>query len=186
MVKRIIICLIVIMMFASLLYGCSKGIEEKPVDATSTIAETTVTSTTEPTTEKTTEATTEAEVTTTKPKATITSTSAQKTSKYTATTTKKVTTTQKPTTTKHTTTKKETTTNGCANGNHSMPTGNIGKWFNSRNEVQNYWQQVCNSWATKWENGQISDTEYYSNSPYGYECYSCSSCGKWTGNFKYR
>ena len=38
----------------------------------------------------------------------------------------------------------------------------------------------------KWDKGEISDSEYYSKSPYGYECWSCSYCGKWTGNFKYR
>lgn len=39
-----------------------------------------------------------------------------------------------------------TTTSSCANGNHSMPTGNIGKWFNSRNEVENYVISVSNMW----------------------------------------
>lgn len=77
-------------------------------------------------------------------------------------------------------------TSGCASGEHSMPTGNIGKWFNSRSEVESYWKQVCNSWSSKWESGQITDAEYYANSPYGYKAWSCSNCGKWTGNFKYR
>lgn len=77
-------------------------------------------------------------------------------------------------------------TNGCANGNHSMGVGNIGRWFNSRSEVESYWKQVCNSWSSKWESGQITDAEYYANSPYGYKAWSCSNCGKWTGNFKYR
>ena len=37
----------------------------------------------------------------------------------------------------------------------------------------------------KWDKGEISDSEYYSKSPYGYEFWSCGYCGKWTGNFKY-
>lgn len=77
-------------------------------------------------------------------------------------------------------------TSGCANGNHSIGVGNIGRWFNSRSEVENYWKQVCNSWSSKWESGQITDAEYYANSPYGYKAWSCSNCGKWTGDFKYR
>ena len=77
-------------------------------------------------------------------------------------------------------------TNGCANGNHSIGVGNMGRWFNSRSEVESYWKQVCNSWSSKWESGQITDAEYYANSPYGYKAWSCSNCGKWTGDFKYR
>lgn len=78
-----------------------------------------------------------------------------------------------------------TTTSGCANGNHSMPTGNIGKWFNSRNEVKNYVETVMDSWETKYATGQITWEEKCANCPQGWECWSCSRCGKWTGNFKY-
>ncbi|MFR2096432.1 hypothetical protein [Eubacterium sp.] len=78
-----------------------------------------------------------------------------------------------------------TTTSGCANGNHSMPTGNIGKWFNSRNEVKNYVETVMDSWETKYATGQITWKEKCANCPQGWECWSCSRCGKWTGNFKY-
>ena len=78
-----------------------------------------------------------------------------------------------------------TTTSGCANGNHSMPTGNIGKWFNSRNEVKNYVEAVMDSWETKYATGQITWEEKCANCPQGWECWSCSRCGKWTGNFKY-
>ncbi len=72
------------------------------------------------------------------------------------------------------------------NNNHSMSCGNIGKWFNSRSDIETYWKNQCNALAEKWDKGEISDSEYYSKSPYGYECWSCSYCGKWTGNFKYR
>ena len=78
-----------------------------------------------------------------------------------------------------------TTTSGCASGNHSMPTGNIGKWFNSRNEVKNYVETVMDSWETKYATGQITWEEKCANCPQGWECWSCSRCGKWTGNFKY-
>lgn len=78
-----------------------------------------------------------------------------------------------------------TTTSGCANGNHSMPTGNIGKWFNSRNEVENYVISVSNMWEKKYSDGIITWEEYCNNAPDGYEAWSCSRCGKWTGNFKY-
>lgn len=72
------------------------------------------------------------------------------------------------------------------NNNHSMSCGNMEKWFNSRSDIETYWKNQCNALAEKWDKGEISDSEYYSKSPYGYECWSCSYCGKWTGNFKYR
>lgn len=78
-----------------------------------------------------------------------------------------------------------TTTSGCASGNHSMPTGNIGKWFNSRNEVKIYVETVMDSWENKYATGQITWEEKCANCPQGWECWSCSRCGKWTGNFKY-
>lgn len=86
--------------------------------------------------------------------------------------------------------KKNVTTKNCEhctnNGNHSIKCGNIGRWFNSRSDIETYWKNQCNALAEKWDKGEISDSEYYSKSPYGYECWSCSYCGKWTGNFKYR
>ena len=86
--------------------------------------------------------------------------------------------------------KKNVTTKNCEhctnNNNHSMSCGNIGRWFNSRSDIETYWKNQCNALAEKWDKGEISDSEYYSKSPYGYECWSCSYCGKWTGNFKYR
>ena len=72
------------------------------------------------------------------------------------------------------------------NNNHSIKCGNIGRWFNSRSDIETYWKNQCNALAEKWDKGEIPDSEYYSKSPYGYECWSCSYCGKWTGNFMYR
>ena len=71
------------------------------------------------------------------------------------------------------------------NNNHSMSCGNMGKWFNSRDEVDDYWVQIDNDYYKQLLNGTITFEEYNKKSPYGYECWSCSYCGKWTGNFKY-
>lgn len=66
---------------------------------------------------------------------------------------------------------------------HTMPTGSMG-WFNSRQDLVNYYNKVVSDWNNKLLNGTISREEYIANCPQGYECYSCS-CGKWSGNFKY-
>ena len=71
------------------------------------------------------------------------------------------------------------------NNNHSIKCGNIGRWFNSRDEVEKYWEDVDNSHYKQWQEGKITVEEYYKISPYGYECWSCSYCGKWTGNLKH-
>ena len=77
--------------------------------------------------------------------------------------------------------------NHCTNNNnHSIKCGNMGRWFNSRDEVDNYWVQVDNNYAKQYLDGTITFEEYHKKSPGGYECWSCSYCGKWTGNFKYR
>ncbi len=72
------------------------------------------------------------------------------------------------------------------NSNHSIKCGNIGMWFGSRREVDTYFSSVCNKWGTKYKNEEITWEEYTKNCPQGYECWSCSYCGKWTGSFKYR
>lgn len=72
------------------------------------------------------------------------------------------------------------------NNNHSMSCGNMEKWFNNKNEIEQYLKEIDNSYAEKYENGEITYKEYVTKVPYGYECWSCSYCNKWTGNFKYR
>lgn len=72
------------------------------------------------------------------------------------------------------------------NNNHSMSCGNIGKWFNNKKEIEQYLKEIDNNYAQKYENGEITYQEYVTKVPYGYECWSCGYCGKWTGNFKYR
>ena len=71
------------------------------------------------------------------------------------------------------------------NNNHSMSCGNMGKWFSSKDEVDDYWVQVDNDYYKQYKDGIITFKEYGEKSPCGYECWSCSYCGKWTGNFKY-
>lgn len=78
--------------------------------------------------------------------------------------------------------KKETCTN---NNNHSIKCGNMGKWFNSRSELNSYYLDIGKSWGNKLNNGEITRQEYYNNCPSGYESWTCSYCGKWTGNFEY-
>lgn len=71
------------------------------------------------------------------------------------------------------------------NSNHSIKCGNIGKWFSSKDEVDDYWVQIDNNYYKQYKDGIITFKEYGEKSPCGYECWSCSYCGKWTGNFKY-
>ena len=85
--------------------------------------------------------------------------------------------------------KKNVTTKNCEhctnNNNHSTSCGDAGIWVASKNEFKTYYENYCEEWNNKWVNDEISNEEYYKNCPYGYECWSCSYCGKWTGNFKY-
>lgn len=86
-----------------------------------------------------------------------------------------------------TTKQSTTTTKRCTNNNnHSMQCGNIGKWFNSRSELTAYYNNIAQSWNNKYASGEITIEELMNNAPGGYECWSCSHCGKWSGNFKYR
>ena len=79
-----------------------------------------------------------------------------------------------------------TTQTHCTNNNnHSISCGNMEKWFSSKDEVDDYWVQVDNNYYKQYKDGIITFKEYGEKSPCGYECWSCSYCGKWTGNFKY-
>ena len=71
------------------------------------------------------------------------------------------------------------------NNNHSIKCGNMGKWFTSKSDIDDYWEEVVQKYSKQYENGEITWETYCKKSPYGYECWSCSYCGKWTGNFKY-
>ena len=71
------------------------------------------------------------------------------------------------------------------NSDHSIKCGNIGRWFNSRSELVAYYNSEVSKWNKKIDNEEITYDEYYKNVPSGYECWSCSYCGKWTGNLKH-
>ena len=71
------------------------------------------------------------------------------------------------------------------NNNHSIKCGNTGRWFNSRSELVAYYNSEVSKWNKKIDNEEITYDEYYKNVPSGYECWSCSYCGKWTGNLKH-
>ena len=74
---------------------------------------------------------------------------------------------------------------GSSNSNqHNIAVGNMGRWFNTRSELVSYYQSILNEWNNKINSGSITWEEYTKNCPQGYEAYSCSHCGKWTGNFK--
>ena len=74
----------------------------------------------------------------------------------------------------------------CTNNNdHSIKCGNMGRWFNSRSELVAYYNSEVSKWNKKIDNEEITYDEYYKNVPSGYECWSCSYCGKWTGNLKH-
>ena len=66
-----------------------------------------------------------------------------------------------------------------------MSCGNMGRWFNNKKEIELYLKEIDNNYSRKYENGEITYKEYVTKVPYGYECWSCSYCGKWTGNFKW-
>lgn len=77
--------------------------------------------------------------------------------------------------------------NHCTNNNnHSIKCGNMEKWFTSKSDIDDYWEEVVQKYSKQYENGEITWETYCKKSPYGYECWSCSYCNKWTGNFKYR
>lgn len=115
----------------------------------------------------------------------VTTTQKQTTTKR-QTTTKKVTTIQKPTTHKVTTTKKPTTTKGAPTKHtHTMPCGNVGKWYSSKDAFMSDYYAEADYWNNKLDNDEISYEEYISKVPRGHEVWQCS-CGKWTGNYKYK
>lgn len=107
-----------------------------------------------------------------------------------------VTTTTKPSTTvaattttqKQTTTKKVTTTTSDCKGNndHWMPSGNVGKWYSSKQAFMNGYNSRVDYWNDKLDNDEISYEEYIKQVPRGYEIWQFAECGKWTGNYKYK
>ena len=144
-----------------------------PFEENTTLAETTApkASTTNETTEKATE-----------------TQNSEKESKKTTTKKQKSKQTTKPSTTKRRSQEEASSTaEHCYDDNsHSMDMGDIGKWFDSRTELEKYVTSIINDWKQKLANQEITLEEYSKNAPTGYEAWSCAYCGKWTGDFKYR
>lgn len=167
------------------LVGCSQGTIEviTTTKPSTTIAATTTTTTTQPQTIM-------AEITsTTKQTATQPTTTKPKPTTEKATIRKATTTAvTERTTQKQTTTKKVTiTTSDCKGKNdHWMPSGNVGKWYNSKQAFMNEYNSKVDYWNDKLDNDEISYEEYIKQVPRGYKIWQCAECGKWTGNYKYK
>lgn len=71
------------------------------------------------------------------------------------------------------------------NDNHQCECGNIGGWYNSRDEFFDATMVENDYWWNLQDKGIISWEEFCEKSPCGYECWSCGFCGKWTGNMYY-
>lgn len=71
----------------------------------------------------------------------------------------------------------------CSNNTHGMEVGNSGKWFNTKDEAIATYKAEIKKWGNKWTNNEISDEDYYSNCPCGYEIWDCPFCNKWTINY---
>lgn len=71
------------------------------------------------------------------------------------------------------------------NDNHQCVCGNIGEWYNSKDEFFNAFMTEGYYWSDLEDKGIISWDEYLLKAPVGYECWSCGFCGKWTGNMYY-
>ena len=72
------------------------------------------------------------------------------------------------------------------NDNHQCVCGNIGGWYNSRDEFVEATMVENHYWSVLEDTEIISWDEFLEKSPCGYECWSCGFCGKWTGNMYYR
>ena len=83
-----------------------------------------------------------------------------------------------------TTPKEDTKKIQCTASQHLLETGNTGKWFNTKQEAINYYNQTYSKWGTKWENFEIDDNTFHKNCPNRYEIFQCI-CGKWTIDFFY-
>lgn len=76
-----------------------------------------------------------------------------------------------------------TTSTTCVDGKDT--TGDIGYWFDSLSELESYYKSVVQEWNNKYTTGKINILQYIVFCPQGYEAWSCSTCGMWTGNYKY-
>lgn len=196
--KKITGFILASVLLLTVMCGCSLEKEKTAAQSDTAISTTTTTAVTTETTEESTTASTT--VQTTHVPSTTQST-VHSMSRSAASTQRKrqqehkttVSTTKKPTSSSYSSKPNSSSSNGNSSSGssssgthqHSTSVGNMGKWFDSRNNLVSYYQSIVNEWNDKVNSGEISNEEYFSNVPMGYECWSCSGCGKWTGNFKY-
>ena len=74
----------------------------------------------------------------------------------------------------------------CVGNKHKMESGNTGKWFETKEQADNYYNAEIEKWGKQWENGEKTKEEYLKGCPFGYEVWTCPQCQKWTINFYYR
>lgn len=74
----------------------------------------------------------------------------------------------------------------CVENKHKISSGNTGKWFSTKAQAENYYENEIAKWGKKWENDEIEKSEYLKKCPSGFEVWTCPQCGKWTINFYYR
>ncbi len=74
----------------------------------------------------------------------------------------------------------------CVGNKHKIESGNTGKWFETKEQADNYYNAEIEKWGKKWENGEKTKEEYLKGCPFGYEVWTCPQCQKWTINFYYR
>ena len=67
-----------------------------------------------------------------------------------------------------------------------MESGNTGKWFETKEQADNYFNAEIEKWAKQWENGEKTKEEYLKGCPFGYEVWTCPQCQKLKINFYYR
>ena len=173
----------------------SNLVEENVDDAIIEINNDTQETLTKQTTQTTTQTTQASTQTTSSPSNNNSSSQKKETVTQSTTTQKNTTQTSTPSTSQSSSiksspqeeTKTESTVERCTNNNnHSMSTGNSGKWFNSKSDAIAYYNEQIKYWGEQWENNKIDNDTYYKNCPFGYEIWDCMYCGKWTINFYYR
>lgn len=185
--KKITGFILASVLLLTVMCGCSPEKEKTAAQSDTAISTMTTTAVTTETTEESTTAsttvqtthvpsTTQSTVHSTSRSAASTQRKRQQEHKTTVSTTKKQTTTATALAEAHCTN----------NNNHSASCGNIGNWYNNKSDIEEYWNTVRNNLINQYNKGDITWEEYISKVPSGYECWSCSYCGKWTGNFKYR
>ena len=74
----------------------------------------------------------------------------------------------------------------CVGNKHLIDSGNTGKWFNTKEEADSFYNSEIEKWGEQWENGEIDKDEYLEKCPAGFEVWTCPICQKWTLNFYYR